>query len=93
MKLTISIPSWMQSKIFWLAFITILIEIGNSAITSSVFPGWENLIAWVVGALGFILTAISGASAVTKAQSETAEVKAELVSIKVQVSKITNPGQ
>jgi len=81
-KLTISIPTWLKSKIFWIPVITILIEIGNNTLTAAIFPGYTNLISWVVAILGIILTAVQGASEIAVAKTDAAEAKAQLAELK-----------
>jgi ABC-type polysaccharide/polyol phosphate export permease len=83
---------WIKSKVFWIALVTILLEIGGYILTNNLFPDYTAWVALGVAALGFISTAISNASTAAKTNAKLLEVKASMVKMESQVRSINNRG-
>ena len=86
---SISIPAWLKSRTFWIALITVLIEIGNSTATNQLFPEYTTLIAWIVGCLGFISTAISAAASTVSANVTIKAQAEELKTLKTVINEMS----
>ncbi len=52
--------TFLKSKVFWTAAVTVLLEIANYAISNNLFPEYTAFIGIIIVALGGISTAIGG---------------------------------
>jgi hypothetical protein len=80
----------LKSKIFWIALITVLVEIGGYILTNNLFPDFTAWVALAVAALGYISTAISSAATTARTEANISEVKASMIRMESQIRSQNN---